>query len=218
MLAEPLWLGLATGATALAIVGLLRQRGLRAAGLLAALPVLSAPALFKLSVDHSPAFAMAAAVTSLHSTGLTASLVLLYALTSRRLGVISALLLSGTGALLLAWLTRGIGSAFAPTLLFTLFLIVLAQRLLPCLVAGGSACRFLRGYLDGLLVRCAFLAVLAPSLQPLGGWLAFTLALLAATITLVAITALQREVCPGQGFDAVADAAGGCATTRAERS
>ena len=86
MLADTLWRGLATGTTALAIVWLLRWRGLRAAGLLAALPVLSAPALFKLSVDHSPAFATAAAVAGLHTTGLTASLVLLYGLVSLRTG------------------------------------------------------------------------------------------------------------------------------------
>ena len=49
MLAETLWRGLAVGATALAIVELFRQRGL-----LAALPVLSAPALFGLSVEPSP--------------------------------------------------------------------------------------------------------------------------------------------------------------------
>ena len=223
MLAETLWRGLATGATALAIFGLFRRRGLRAAGLLAALPVLSAPALFRLSVDHSPAFATAAAVASLHSTGLTASLVLLYALASRRMGAPSAAFSSGAGVLLLAWLTRGIGSAFAPTLLLTVLLVVMAQRLLPCLVAGGSACRFLRGYLDGLLVRCTFLAVLAPTLLPLGGWAAFTLALLTATIALVGITALQREARSDQGFGAADGdlgdgAVGGCATTRAERS
>ena len=51
------------------------------------------------------------------NTSLTASLVLLYALASRRMGAPSAAFLSGAGVLLLAWLTRGIGSAFAPTLL-----------------------------------------------------------------------------------------------------
>ena len=223
MLADTLWRGLATGATALALFGLFRQRGLRAAGLLAALPVLSAPALFRLSVEPSPAFATAAAVASLHSTGLTASLVLLYALASRRIGALSAALLSGAGALLLAWLTRGIGGALLPTLLLTLSFVVMAQRLLPGLIVGGSACRFLRGYLDGLLVRSTFLAVLAPSLLPLGGWLAFTLALLAAVATLVTITALHREPPADQGgavvgADAGADAVGGCATTLAERS
>ena len=228
MLAETLWRGLATGATALAIVGLFRQRGLRAAGLLAALPVLSAPALFRLSVEPSPAFATATAVASLHATGLTASLVLLYALASRRIGALSAALLSGAGALLLAWLTRGIGSALLPTLLLTLSLVVMAQRLWPGLIVGGSACRFLRGYLDGLLVRSTFLAVLAPALQPLGGWLAFTLALLAAVAMLLAITALRREPTADQG-GAVAGgcattlegsdvAVAGCATTLAERS
>ena len=214
MLADTLWLGLATGATALAIIGLFRQRGLRAAGLLAALPVLSAPALFRLSVEHSPAFATAAAVASLHATGLTASLVLLYALASRRTGALSAALLSGAGVLLLTWLTRGVGSAFAPTLLLTLCLVAMAQRVLPCLAPGAAACRFLRGYLDGLLVRSAFLAVLAPSLLPLGGWLAFTLALLAAVATLLTVTALRREPRPDQG----GGEAGGCATTLAERS
>ena len=223
MLAETLWCGLATGATALAIVGLFRQRGLRAA-----LPVLSAPTLFRLSVEPSPAFATATAVASLHATGLTAPLVLLYALASRRIGALSAALLSGAGALLLAWLTRGIGSALLPTLLLTLSLVVMAQRLWPGLIVGASACRFLRGYLDGLLVRSTFLAVLAPALQPLGGWLAFTLALLAAVAMLLAITALRREPTADQG-GAVAGgcattlegsdvAVAGCATTLAERS
>ena len=219
MQADTLWRGLATGATALALFGLFRQRGLRAAGLLAALPVLSAPALFRLSVEHSPAFAAAAAVASLHATGLTASLVLLYALASRRVGALSAALLSGAGVLVLAWLTRGVGSGLAPTLLMTLCLVVMARRILPRLAPGASACRFLRGYLDGLLVRSCFLAVLAPTLVPLGGWLAFTLALLAAVATLLTITALRREPRPDQaGGEAGGSAVAGCATTRAERS
>ena len=215
MLADTLWRGLATGTTALAIVWLLRWRGLRAAGLLAALPVLSAPALFKLSVDHSPAFATAVAVAGLHMTGLTASLVLLYGLASLRTGAPLAALLSGVAALLVAWLTRGMGVAFAPTLVMTLFVVGLAQCSLPHLAPGGSACRFLRGYLDGLLVRCTFLAVLAPTLVPLGGWLAFTLALLAAVAMLLAVTALRRGAGPDQEVGAsggVGD--GGCATTR----
>ncbi len=219
MLADTLWRGLATGATALAIIGLFRRRGLRAAGLLAALPVLSAPALFRLSVEHSPAFATAAAVASLHATGLTASLVLLYALASRRVGALSAALLSAAGVLMLAWLMHGVTSAYAPTLLVTLWLVIMARHILPSLAPGASACRFLRGYLDGLLVRSSFLAVLAPTLMPLGGWLAFTLALLVAVATLLAITALRREPQPDQaGGEAGGSAVAGCATTRAERS
>ena len=87
-------------------------------------------------------------------------------------------------------------------------------RILPRLIPGASACRFRRGYLDGLLVRSTFLAVLAPTLLPLGGWLAFTLALLAAVAMLVTITALRREADTDQGGGDADGAVGGSATTR----
>ena len=97
-----------------------------------------------------------------------------------------------------------------PTLLQTLGLVVMAQLILPRLAPGASACRFLRGHLDGLLVRCTYFAVLAPTLLPLGGRLAFTLALLAAVATLMTVTSLRREPHPDHADGAV----GGCATTR----
>ena len=57
--------------------------------------------------------------------------------------------------------------------------------------------------------------MLAPTLLPLGGWLAFTLALLAAVAMLVTITALRRESGLDQGGgDAGGNVNGGCATTR----
>ena len=215
MAAELIWRGLANGAVILAIVWVFRRRGQRAAGLLAALPVLSAPALFTLSVDHSPTFAAAAAVAGLHATGLTALLLLLYGALWRRVGGAPALLLSGAGTLLAAGLTQRIDHAFVPALTLTLLVVVIARCHLPRVAPGGSMCRFLRGYLDGLLVRCTFLAVLATTLVPLGGWLAFPLAVLAAIATLSAIGTLRRGASPTQGCGV---AEGGSATTLAERS
>ncbi|HZT54736.1 MAG TPA: hypothetical protein VFA35_00810, partial [Burkholderiaceae bacterium] len=75
-------------------------------------------------------------------------------------------------------------------------------------------CRFLRGYLDGLIVRSTFLAVLAIGLAPLGGWLAFPLAMLVAAGVLLAVTALRQ---PG-GAAGACEVEGGSATTRARRS
>ena len=191
MAAELLWRSLANGAVLYAIVWVFRRRGQRAAGLLAALPVLSAPALLTLSVNHSPGIATAAAIAGLHATGLTALLVLAYGLLRRHLGTPWAVLLSATITLLVAALTRRIANLFVPTLMLATCVVGIAQQVLPHAVPG--ACRFLRGYLDGLLVRCTFLAVLAPALAPLGAWLAFQLAMAAATAILVAVTSLGRS-------------------------
>jgi hypothetical protein len=213
MAAELVWRGLANGAVIFAIVWVLRRRGQRAAGLLAALPMLCAPALFTLSVDHSPSIATAAAVAGLHATGLTASLVLLYGVARRPLGTPLALLFSGLGAVLIARLGGELGHDLAPTLALTLVLVGLARRFVPRLAPCGSICPFVRGYLDGLLVRSTLLAALALGLAPLGGWLAFPLATLAAVAVLAAITGRCQ---PGGGAGCAA--AGGSATTRAERS
>ena len=188
-----LWRGLATVAVVFAVVWVFRRRGQRAAGVLAALPLLSAPTLLTLSLDHSAAIAAAAAVSGLRGTGLTALLVLLYGLWRRHAGAAQALVFSGLGALLAAWLARGLLDAFLPTLAATVCLVALARHALPRLVPGESPCRFLRGYLDGLLVRCSFLAVLVPALAPLGGWLAFALAMLAAVGVLNALGSLRGD-------------------------
>ena len=214
MAAELVWRGLANGAVIFAIVWVLRRRGQRAAGLLAALPVLSAPALFTLSVDHpSPIIATAAAVAALHATGLTASLVLLYSVARRPLGTVLALLFGGLGALLIARICGELRNDLASTLMLTLVIVGLARRFVPRLAPCGAICPFVRGYLDGLLGRAAFLAVFAVALAPLGAWLAFPLAMLAAVAVLVAITGRCQPV-GGTGCAAV----GGSATTRAERS
>ena len=209
---ELLWRFLAYGAALVAIVWVLRRRGQRAAGVLAALPVLSAPALFTLSFAHDPALAAAAAVAALHATGLTAALVLLFGLARRPLGMPMALVFGTLGALLVAHLTCGVGTDLVSSLASTASIVLAARRYLPRLGGlEGPVCRFLRGYLDGLLVRIAFLTVLATTLAPLGGWLAFALALLAGSTVLIAITADQA----GGGAGGVP---GGSATTLAERS
>ena len=223
MAAELIWRALANSAVIFAIVWVFRRRGQRAAGLLAALPLLCAPALFTLSVDHSPLVATAAAVAALHATGVTAALVLCFGIARRPFGMPTALLFGGLCALLVARFSGCFGHHFAPTLALTLALVGMAWRYLPRLAPHGSICRFLRGYLDGLLVRSAFLAVLAIGLAPLGGWLAFPLAMLAAVAVLVAVTTLRQR---GGGFSGDGGSAngiaciadGGSATTRAERS
>ena len=163
MAAELLWRSLATGAVIYAIVWVFRRRGARAAGLLAALPVLSAPALFTLSVNHSPTIAAAAAVAGLRATGLTALLLLAYGVLRRHLGVPWAVVLGAAVTLCVASLTQHVGHLFASTLMLTTFVVGIAQQVLPNVAPGASMCRFLRGYLDGLLVRCTYFAVLAPT-------------------------------------------------------
>ena len=214
MAADLVWRALANGAVVFAIVWVLRRRGHRAAGLLAALPVLSAPALFTLSVDPNPALATAAAVAGLHATGLTASLVLCYGIARRPLGAPLALLFGGLCALAVAHLSGSACHDLATAFSLTLALVGMARRYLPQLSTPGAMCPFLRGYLDGLLVRSSFLAVLAIGLAPLGGWLAFPLAMLVAVAVLLAITALRQRL----GGDAACAAGGGSATTLAERS
>ena len=214
MAAELLWRCLANGAVIFAIVWVFRRRGHRAAGLLAALPVLSAPALLTLSVNHSADYAAAAAVAGLRATGLTALLVLAYGMLRRHLGAPWALLLGAACTLGAGAVSSGFGERFVPTLMLTTFVVGSARLLLPPPAPDAVVCRFLRGYLDGLVVRCIFLAVLAPTLAPLGGWLAFPLAAGAAIAVLLAVTRLRAPACRAA---ACPPSGCGCAASTARR-
>lgn len=93
---------LVTAATVAFVMGLSRQAGLRFAGLVAALPTVSAPTLVWLMQAHGEAFAVKAAISSVSACAMLAAFALVYALMARRGGIAVALVAGLLGALLLA--------------------------------------------------------------------------------------------------------------------
>ncbi|MFN7569960.1 MAG: hypothetical protein ACK5TK_00700 [Betaproteobacteria bacterium] len=162
--------GLITAAAIAALLWALRRGGPRLAGLLAAFPVTSAPALLWLTVDYGPEAAAAAAQGALYSTGLSAILALAYAHGARRLGPAGSLAvgLLATGAVGLAAI--GLQGSAAAVALFVAVALALSARAMPRLhgdapprrparhdVAVGAGCA-------GLMSTVVLL--LAPQLPP----------------------------------------------------
>ncbi|MBE7939519.1 MULTISPECIES: hypothetical protein [Ramlibacter] len=131
--ATPALLGRGLGtlaAVAMALV-LLRKGGHVLAGLVAAIPVTSVPALAWLGRDHGAAFAAAAALSALYATGLTALHTLFYALAARRHGRALALGASTAGTLAVCAGTRFLMGDGVGVLLFTLACFAIAYAGMP---------------------------------------------------------------------------------------
>jgi hypothetical protein len=178
-MAPAAWWGAAAGAslrgliTATAIAALLwalRRGGPRLAGLLAAFPVTSAPALIWLALDYGSEPAAAAAQGALYSTGLSAVLALAYAHAARWLGPAGSLAvgLTTVGAVGLAAIEVH-GAALA-VVLFTAVALALSARAMPRLHGDALPCRPARhdvaigAACAGLISTVALL--LAPHLPP----------------------------------------------------
>ena len=93
---------LVTAATVAVVMGLSRHAGPRLAGLVAALPTVSAPTLVWLMQAHGEAFAVKAAIGSVSACAMLAAFALVYALTAQRGGIAVALMSGLVGALVLA--------------------------------------------------------------------------------------------------------------------
>jgi hypothetical protein len=162
--------GLITAAAIAALLWALRRGGPRLAGLLAAFPVTSAPALIWLTFDYGPEAAAAAAQGALYSTGLSAVLALAYAHAARRLGPAGSLAvgLVATGAVGLAAIEVH-GAALAVAL-FTAAALALSARAMPRLHGDALPCRPARhdvaiGAVCAGLISTVVL-LLAPQLPP----------------------------------------------------
>jgi hypothetical protein len=119
--------------------------GRRLAGLLAGLPIITAPALLWVASEHGAAFAARAAVGSIAACGLMALFALAYERASRRHGPALSLAVGiGTIALIGAPAAALAGHPLR-ALAFTLACCWLAARLLPVSSASAVPARRLRG-------------------------------------------------------------------------
>jgi hypothetical protein len=186
---------LASGVVALLLVAL-RRGGPRLAGLLAALPVTSAPTLFWIGHDLGPPSAAAVATASLYVTGLTALLALVYGLLGYRLGAARG----GALALLLtaacAYATSSLGAALPLAAGFTAAALLLALGGLPQRHGDAVPAAGRRDQIVLTLVVTAVLTtlilLLAPRL-PLR-WCGLLAAL--PVIGMVTIVRVQQQIAP----------------------
>lgn len=218
----------ALSAAAVAILPwILRRAGPRAAGLAAAVPINSLPALFWLSQAHGGAFAASAALGALCGTGLSAVLGgwVVRVAASRPAGEARCPAPASNGALGPACGRSAtllpIGTAAAMSLLVS----ELARHVAPGLCGGVAAIpviglaaawagwrqggaqrmrRVVAGYLDGMAAKAAFLAVLGAAWTlGAGGW-AWGLGAAAALLALLARRPRPRRPAPrfvAAGFD-----------------
>ena len=202
-----------SAAAVAALLWILRRSGPRAAGLAAAVPISSLPALFWLSQQHGTAFAAGAALGALAGTGLTvvlgASVARLTEIRhaarlarqpaapgapirspGRRSATLLSVATSGAMSLLVSELARHAGPQLCG--------IVAAVPVVGMFATwagwrqGGAApmLQVVRGYLDGMAAKATFLAALAGGWTlGAGGW-AWLLGLAAAAL---ALRARQRR-------------------------
>jgi hypothetical protein len=123
--------GLLASAVVAVVLVTLRRGGPRLAGLLAAVPVTSAPALFWLGHDFGPELAAKAATASLYATGLTAVLALAFGVLAPRLGTARGGLLALLSTAAVAFITSTFDGGLPLAGGFTTLALLAAPRLLP---------------------------------------------------------------------------------------
>jgi len=189
------------------LLWILRRSGPRAAGLAAAVPINSLPALFWLSTEHGAAFAASAVLGALGGTALTVVVGASFAgITEARRAATPALRPSTAGATARAPGGRdATGVSMVAAGAMSLLVSELSRHSIPQLCGlvaavpvvglfatwtgwrrGGAVAmlQVVRGYLDGMAAKAAFLAALGAAWTlGAGGW-GWPLGLAAATLVL----------------------------------
>ena len=164
------WLkALVTAGTVAVVMGVARHAGQRFAGLVAALLTVSAPTLVWLMQEHGLAFAVNAAIGSVSACAMLAAFALVYALVSRRGGVVAALLAGLLGAAALAMPALLTSDSLASATLLALAACTVTMAAMPGLRAGA-----IRGRSTGVQAACTALAaggvsVLVVTMSPVLG-------------------------------------------------
>lgn len=125
------WKALLTAASVLGVMLLARHGGRRAAGTVAALPTVTAPALAWLAHDRGNAFAAHAALASLAACAMLAGFAVVHAHVARHRGVVTTLACAVVGAALLAAPAALASATLAAALGLAVFACVLALLCLP---------------------------------------------------------------------------------------
>ncbi len=161
------WLqALVTAGTVALVMVVARHSSQRFAGLVAALPTVSAPTLVWLIQEHGPAFAVKAAIGSVSSCAMLAAFALAYATTARRGGVVVALLAGLSGALALAMPAMLMSDNLASATLLAVVACTIAMATMPGLSACATRGRTTGGQAAGTALVAGGLSVLAVAIGP----------------------------------------------------
>jgi hypothetical protein len=122
---------LATAGTVYLVTAAARYFGQRAAGILAALPIITAPTLAWVSHEEGVAFAISAAIGSVAASAILAIFALAYACGSRRGGIVVALACGLAGAMAIALPAALVSGRLGQALALALSCCLLAFVALP---------------------------------------------------------------------------------------
>jgi hypothetical protein len=160
-----------TAATVFLVTGAARHFGKRAAGAVAALPIITAPTLAWVAHEQGIGFAVSAAVGSVSACAILAIFALAYARGSRHGGVATALACGLAGALAIALPAAAASARLGEALTLALVCCSLAFVALP--VAGRQVATGQRSHLAPMVVAVVAggLTTLAATIGPdLGGF------------------------------------------------
>jgi hypothetical protein len=200
------WKAIGTAVTMAVVILTARRAHRRLAGLVAAFPTVTAPALVWLTRDQGVAFAAAAAVACVAGCVMQAGFALGYARASRRLGASAALGCGLAAAAGLASLSMAIGQDLVQAAGAAFAGVTLCKLLLPAVGRGstGAACKPPHGGLGEIALTVGASALLSTLAASLGAyWGPFAAGLLASlplTSGTVAIVEHRRH-----GPDAAAE-------------
>jgi hypothetical protein len=164
---EWLWKALLTAAAVLLVMDLARRGGRRTAGMVAALPTVTAPALVWLAHDRGDAFASNAATAGVAACAISAAFSVVYAHVARRRGVATAMCC----AMLAAVVCAGPVALASTTLLAAVALAVVSCTLawLCSPVPPDSTRRLVQAPILATALTATVLAAFTVALAPLFG-------------------------------------------------
>jgi len=126
-----LWRALLTAGSVMLVMVIARRGGRRAAGLVAALPTVTAPALSWLALDRGDAFAAEAAVASVAACAMLAAFAVVHARVARHRGVVTTLGCGIVGAAMVAGPVVLASGTLASAIALAVVSCTLALRCLP---------------------------------------------------------------------------------------
>lgn len=187
------WKALLTAGSVLVVMLLARHGGRRAAGTVAALPTVTAPALAWLAHDRGAAFASDAALASLAACAMLAGFAVVHAHVARRRGVVTTLACGIVGAALFAAPAALASATLAAALALAVFTCVLALLCLP--VPPRHALLPARTPIAATALAAAGLGLLTVALAPLLG--SFASGLLASLPLVSGAVVACEHACAG---------------------
>ncbi len=161
------WKALLTAGSVLTVMVLARRCGRHTAGMVAALPTVTAPALAWLAHDRGSAFAVEAAIASVAACAMLASFAVVHARVARHRGVVTTLGCGIIGAAMFAEPVALVSSTLLAALALAVFSCVLALLCLP--VPPRHALLTVRTPLVATALAAAGLGLLSVAAAPLFG-------------------------------------------------